>query len=67
MVQQGKDLALSLWWLGSLLWFDSWPEKFHVPWVKPKKKKKDFFFFKARAFMSNHATVGKIGDAGSCP
>ena len=45
MVQQGKDLALSLQWFGSVLWyrFDPWLENFHVPWVQPKKKKKSFF------------------------
>ena len=38
MVQWVKDLALSLQWLGSLLWcrFDSWLGNFHVLWVWPK-------------------------------
>ena len=36
-----KDLALSLLWLGSLLWcqFDSWPRNFHMQWVWQKKDK----------------------------
>ena len=38
----GKDLALSLLWLGSLLWrgeFDPWAGNFHMPQVWPKKSK----------------------------
>lgn len=37
-----KDLAWSLLWLGSLLWyrFYLWPGNFHMPWAQPKKKKK---------------------------
>ena len=37
-----KDLALSLLWFGLLLWhgFDPWPRNFHMPWERPKKKKK---------------------------
>ena len=40
MVQQVKNLALSLWQLRLLLWqgFDPHPENFHMPWVQPKKK-----------------------------
>ena len=42
-VQWVKDLVLSLWWLGSLLWlrFDTWPRNFHMlrTWPKEKKKK----------------------------
>ena len=34
MVQQVKDPALSLQWLG----FDPCPGNFHMPWVEPKKK-----------------------------
>ena len=39
MVQQVKDLVLSLQQLGSLLWhkLDSWPRNFHMPWAWPKK------------------------------
>jgi len=39
-MQQIKDLALSLQWLGSLLWhrFSPWPGNVHMPWVKKKKK-----------------------------
>ena len=42
MAKQVKDLALSLKWLGSLLWhgFDPWPENFHMLRAWPKKKKK---------------------------
>ena len=42
MVQRVKDPALSLQWLGSLLWreFDPWPGKFYILRMKPKKKKK---------------------------
>ena len=38
VVQQVKDLALSVQELGSLLWhrFDPWPRNFHMPWVQPK-------------------------------
>lgn len=44
-VQWVKDLALSLEWLGLLLWhrFDPWPGNFHVPWGWPKK-----FCFKSK-------------------
>ena len=40
MEQRAKDLALSLQWLGLLLWhmFHPWPGKFHM---RPKEKKKD--------------------------
>ena len=40
MVQQVKDPALSLQWLGSLLWssFDPLPRNFHVPRAWPNKK-----------------------------
>ena len=43
MVQQVKDLALSLQWLGSLplLGFDPWPRNFHMPPVQPKKQNKN--------------------------
>ena len=42
VMQWVKDLALSLLWLGSLLWrrFDTWPGNFHMPWVQPKKEKR---------------------------
>ena len=42
MVQWVKDPALSLLWLGSMLWlgFDPWPGNLHMPWAWPKKKKK---------------------------
>ena len=41
-LSRGKDSALSLQWLRSLLWhrFDPWPGKFHMPSVWPKKEKK---------------------------
>ena len=40
VVQLGKDLMLSLQWLGSLLWcrFNPWPKNFHMPQAWPKKK-----------------------------
>ena len=43
MVQWFKDPELSLQWLGSLLRrrFHPWPGNFHMPWVGPKKKKKN--------------------------
>ena len=43
MVQQVKDLALLLQWLGSVLLcgFDPWPRKVHMPQVWPKKKEKN--------------------------
>ena len=42
MAQKIKDLALSLQWLGLLLWgrFDPGPENFHLLWVWLEKKKK---------------------------
>ena len=42
MGQLVKGPALSLQWLGSLLWcgFNSWPRNFHVPRVQPNKEKK---------------------------
>ena len=45
MAQWVRDLALSLLWLGLLLWhgFDPWPGNFHMlcMWQKKKKKKKE--------------------------
>ena len=43
VAQRVKDPALSLPWLWSLLWqvFDPWPRNFHIPWVWPKKEKKN--------------------------
>lgn len=42
VAQRIKDLALSLHWLGSLLWLglDPWPGKFHMPraWQKERKE-----------------------------
>ena len=37
VVQQVKDLALSLRWLGLLLWhrFNLWPGNFCMPWAVP--------------------------------
>ena len=37
-LSRGKDSALSLQWLRSLLWhrFDPWPRNFHVPQTWPK-------------------------------
>ena len=42
MAQWVKNLALSLLWLGSLLWhrFNPWPRHFHMPWVQLQIKKK---------------------------
>ena len=37
MAQGIKDLALLLLWHG----FNLWPGNFHMPWVWPKKKKKE--------------------------
>ena len=39
MAQRVKDLALSLLWLSSRLWFkfDLWLQNWHVPWEEPKK------------------------------
>ena len=41
MAQPVKDPALSLQWLGSLLWlkFEPWPRNFHMPQATQKKKK----------------------------
>ena len=42
VAQWVKDLALSLLWLGSLMWcgFHPWPGNFCTLWEQPKKKKK---------------------------
>ena len=42
MVQWIKDLALSLPWLGSLLWgpFSAWSGNFHMPQVHPGQEQK---------------------------
>ena len=42
VIQWVKDLALSLWWLRSLLWhgFGLWPRNFYVPWLWPKEERK---------------------------
>ena len=39
MVQQIKDMVLSLLWLRSLLWhgYNSWPRNFCMPWCGQKK------------------------------
>ena len=39
MMQWVKDPALSLEWLGLLLWcwFHLWPGNFHMLWVQPKE------------------------------
>ena len=44
MAQWIKDLAVSLQWLGLLLWhgFDPCPRNFHVPRTYPNNKKKTF-------------------------
>ena len=38
-----KDPAVSPQWPRSLLWlrFSPWPSNFHVPWVRPKKKREE--------------------------
>ena len=59
MVQQVKDLVLSLQWLGSLLWhsFDPWPGNFYMLWVQPKKKKKkesDVDLSERKAYVALH-------------
>ena len=43
MTQWVKSLALSLQWLGLLLWrgFDFWPRKFCMPWSLPKRNQKN--------------------------
>ena len=42
-MQQVKDLALSLQWLGLLLWrgFDPWPGNFHLLWAWPESQNKN--------------------------
>ena len=39
MVPWIKDLVFSLQQLGSLrwVWFNPWPQNFHMSWVQPKK------------------------------
>ena len=43
MTEGVKDLALSLQWLGSVpgCRFNPWPGNFHMPYVQPKKKRKE--------------------------
>ena len=43
MAQWVKDPALSVQWLGSLLWqgFHPWPQNFCMLWVQPKTKQKN--------------------------
>ena len=43
VTQWVKDLVLLQLWsrLQLQLIFDPWPGNFHVPWVRPKKRKKD--------------------------
>ena len=43
VAQQGKDLALSVLWLGSLSWprFCPWAQNFCMPWARPKNKAKN--------------------------
>ena len=59
MAQWVKDLALSLQWLGSLLWcrFDSWPWDWGLPSATgmAKKKKK-----KERNGSCKHQTVPSV-------
>ena len=42
MAHQVKDPALSLLWLGLLLWhgFESWPRNLYILQVRPKEKEK---------------------------
>ena len=49
MVQQVKDLVLSLLWLGPLLWrrFYPCPGNLHVPWAQPKNPKHLFRILRA--------------------
>ena len=71
MVQWVKNLALSLQWLGSLLWhrFDSWPGNFHTSRAWPKKK----IFKGIQCVLMEMRLTGKIkqerrnsgGEAGS--
>ena len=53
MAQLVKDLALSLQWLGLMLWcgFDLWPRNVHVLQAQPKKKKELIFFLKFGNFL----------------
>ena len=59
MAQQVKDLALSLLWLGALLWFGfrPWLWNFCKPWVWPKK---NFFFNKKEAGPSKEVKSSSI-------
>ena len=54
-----KDRALSLLWLGLLLWrgFVPWPGSFCMPWVQPKKKRKlSFPFLSSKDSLSLSST-----------
>ena len=46
VVQQVRDLALSVQWLELLLWlrFDPWPRNFHIQWVCPPTHTKKGIF-----------------------
>lgn len=49
MPQEVKDLALSMWHLGLLLWrrFNPWPGNLHMLWLLPKKKKEKMKIWKS--------------------
>ena len=56
VVQQVKDPALPLLWLGLLLWcrFDPWPRNFHMPWVQLKQTNKQ------KTAMRYHLTLVRM-------
>ena len=58
MVQQVKDLAFTLLWLGPLLWqgFDPWPGNFCMSWLGMAKKKK-----KKKSLISGTYTALALG------
>ena len=68
MVQQVKDPALSLLWLGSQLWhnFDLWPWKFPMLWARPKRKKREKLQAVYISIIDTQGDVCKKPDLVSC-
>ena len=64
MTQWVKDPALSLQWLGPLLWrmFNPWPRNFHMPQAQPGKKKKVSL---GRIFTHRENIHYRLGDKAS--
>ena len=62
MAQQVKDPALSLLWLGLLLWdrFNPWPRNFLMPWTQPKTNKQKTLYFCFFLIKKNPQSRGSL-------